>query len=66
MLISTERQHTLKRPLPGDIVWRASRDAGFNGVRAIHTHCVKGLVVTVSKGIEVDVGLGSCSGAGLT
>lgn len=51
--------------LPGDVVRRASRDAGFNGVGAIHTHCVKGLV-TVPKGIEVDVGLRSCSGPGLT
>ena len=52
--------------LPGDIVRRASRDAGFNGVRTIHAHRVKGLVVTVPEGIEVDVGLGSGSRAGLT
>lgn len=49
--------------LPGDIVWWASRDAGFNGITAINAHRVKGLVVTVPKCIEVDVGLGSCSGA---
>lgn len=78
MFISTERRadtdihvcthtnSTHRGPLPGDIVWWASRDAGFNGVGAIHTHCVKGLVVTVPKGIEVDVGLGSCSGSRLT
>ena len=46
--------------LPGDIVRRASRDAGFNGVAAVHTHCVKGLVITVPKGIKVDISLGSC------
>lgn len=65
----TGHRHTgvyTHRRLPGDIVWWASRDAGFNGVGAIHTHCVKGLVVTVPKGIEVDVGLGSCSGSRLT
>lgn len=64
-----QRIHTADRPLchlPGDVVRWASRDAGFNRVTTIHTHCVKGLVFTVPKGIEVDVGLRSSSGARLT
>lgn len=64
--LNTERHSTDRGPLPGDIVWWASRDAGFKGVGAIHAHCVKSLVVTETKGIEVDVGLGSSSGARLT
>lgn len=64
--LNTERHSTDRGPLPGDIVWRASGDAGFKGVGAIHAHRVKGLVVTETKGIEVDVGLGSSSGARLT
>lgn len=64
-----QRIHTADRPLchlPGDVVRWASRDAGFNRVTTIQTHCVKGLVFTVPKGIEVDVGLRSSSGARLT
>lgn len=57
---------TRQRHPPGDIVRRAGGYAGLYGVSAVHTHCVKGLVVTVAEGIEVDVGLGSCSRAGLT
>lgn len=51
---------------PGNIVGRTRRDAGFNGVCAVHAHRVEGLVVAEPKGIEVDVGLGCCPGGRLT
>lgn len=62
----TWTNNTSVQYVPGNVVRWASRDAGFNGVGTIHTHCVKGLVFTVPKGIEVDVGLGRCSGSRLT
>lgn len=52
--------------IPGDIVRGTGRDAGFNRVRTIQAHRVKSLVVTVPKGIKIDVGLGRCSGWRLT
>lgn len=51
---------------PGNIIWWTRRDAGFNGVGAVHTHGVEGLVVTESEGIKIDVGLGCCSRGRLT
>lgn len=63
---STQKDHAGGGALPGDVVRRASGDAGFKGVGAIHAHRVEGLVVTETKGIEVDVGLGGSSGARLT
>lgn len=51
---------------PGNIIWWTRRDAGFNWVGAVHTHGVKGLVVTESEGIKIDVGLGCCSRGRLT
>lgn len=51
---------------PGNIIWWTRRDAGFNGVGAVHTHGVKGLVVPESEGIKIDVGLGCCPRGRLT
>lgn len=64
--LSSLRQCWSGRSSPGNIIRRTSRDAGFNGVCAVHAHRVEGLVVAEPKGIQIDVGLGRCPGGRLT
>lgn len=64
--ISSQIDIDQQNPSPGNIIWRTSRDAGFNGVRAVHAHGVEGLVVAEAEGVQINVGLGRCPRGRLT